>query len=149
MSASPSPSSDALQGLLAVEHLAVYGYGLVGARLTGPALLLARECEQTHRARRDVLALRLTDRSASPVPAAAAYDLPGGGDVPDAAAALGLAAQIEDQVAGAQAAAAAGSSDAEVRTAAVTTVADAAVRAARWRLAAGISPATVAFPGRA
>ena len=69
-----------LQTTLAAEHAAIFLYGDVGAHtsqsiepeLFGIISLLYRN----HRARRDQLRLRLTDRGAIPVAAEPTYDLP-------------------------------------------------------------------------
>ncbi|MBA3524280.1 MAG: DUF4439 domain-containing protein, partial [Geodermatophilaceae bacterium] len=63
-------------------------------------------------------------------------------------AALALAAQLEDGTATAWRYLLGATDDAELRGTALTALTDSAVRAVRWRLAAGTTPATVAFPGQ-
>lgn len=76
-------SLDALQGCLAAEHAAVYGYGVVGGVLAGLTAVgsAARELAATsyveHRRRRDDLTIRIAGLDADPVAAEPAYDLDG------------------------------------------------------------------------
>lgn len=89
---------DAAQAALAAEHAAVYGYGVVGGRLDDARRAEATAAYDAHRARRDALARTVRDLGGKPAVAAAAYALPF--EVPDAAAALRLAADLEDRIAG-------------------------------------------------
>ncbi|MFF8293672.1 DUF4439 domain-containing protein [Streptomyces sp. NPDC016309] len=131
---------EAAQAALAAEHAAVYGYGVVGGRVGD-----AREAEATaayaaHRARRDALGRAVRDLGGKPTASAAAYALPF--PVPDAAAAVRLAAELEDRVAGVYSdlvRAARG----PLRREAASALREAAVRAVRWR------GTGVAFPGLA
>ncbi|MBD0747572.1 DUF4439 domain-containing protein, partial [Streptomyces sp. CBMA152] len=93
-----------------------------------------------HRARRDALTRTVRDLGATPVAAAPAYALPF--PVPDAAAAVRLAAELEDRVAGVYSdlVRAAGG---PLRRDAAAALREAAVRAGRWR------GGSVAFPGLA
>src|SRR3984957_14306046 len=75
MSAS-SASVAALQGALAAEHAAVYGYGIVGAMLTGREQPDARSDWTAHQVARDTLEAMLTRLGATPVAASPAYALP-------------------------------------------------------------------------
>ncbi|MEU3602522.1 ferritin-like domain-containing protein [Streptomyces sp. NPDC006798] len=130
----------ALQAALAAEHAAVYGYGVVGARVGDGRRTEAREAFAAHRARRDALIRAVRDLAAAPVAAAPGYALPF--PVPDPASAVRLAAHLEDRVAGACAdlvRAARG----PLRTEAAVALREAAVRSARWR------GGGVAFPGLA
>ncbi|MGW1799076.1 ferritin-like domain-containing protein [Streptomyces sp. NPDC001984] len=130
----------AVQAALAAEHAAVYGYGVVGGRIGAERRTEARSAYDAHRARRDALAREVRDLGGQPVASSAAYALPFA--VPDAAAAVRLAAELEERVAGVYSdlvRAAVG----ERRGSAAEALRDAAVRAVRWR---GDS---VAFPGLA
>ncbi|MCZ4638318.1 ferritin-like domain-containing protein, partial [Streptomyces rubrogriseus] len=89
---------DALQAALAAEHAAVYGYGVVGGRIAEDRRAEARTAYDAHRARRDALAREVRDLGGEPVAPAAGYALPF--SVPDSAAAVRLAAELEDRVAG-------------------------------------------------
>ncbi|GHJ36364.1 ferritin-like domain-containing protein [Streptomyces sp. TS71-3] len=130
----------AVQAALAAEHAAVYGYGVVGARIAADRKGDARAAFDAHRARRDDLARAVRDLGGTPHAAAAGYALPF--QVTDAAAAVRLAAQLEDRVAGAYADLVRAGSGTRRRTAA-DALRDAAVRAARWR------GSSVPFPGLA
>ncbi|AVT30729.1 MULTISPECIES: ferritin-like domain-containing protein [unclassified Plantactinospora] len=137
--------SEALAAALAAEHAAVYAYGLIGVRLSGAAAEQARSAEAAHRGRRDALVLLLTERG-GPVPAPEpAYALPFA--VTDEAGALRLAVEVEERTAAVWRAALPATEGAE-RSRALDGLTDAAVRATRWRGTAGVSPATVPFPGR-
>ncbi|MBZ4015611.1 ferritin-like domain-containing protein [Streptomyces purpurogeneiscleroticus] len=130
----------ALQNALAAEHAALYGYGVVGARVDDGRRKEAQDGYDAHRARRDELSRRVRALGGRPKAAAAAYALPF--PVPDAAAAVRLAAELEDRVAGAYADLVRASTGARRRTAA-GSLREAAVRAVRWR------GSGVAFPGLA
>ncbi len=130
---------------LVAEHAAVFGYGLVGARLDGGTLALATQAELAHRARRDVLVLRLTERGAPVPPAEPAYGV--AEPVTDQAGALKLAIGIEERTAAAWRAALL-STEGDDRRTAVDALTDCAIRATRLRKAANLTPLTVPFPGR-
>lgn len=132
-----------LQALVAGEHAAVYGYGLLGARLSGALRGAAGDADDRHRLRRDALTAQLQARSA-PVPAAqGAYDVA----VADEAGALALAVRLEEGVAVLWRDLVAGTDDRGLRRLAVAGLTECAVRAARWREAQG-RPPTVALPGQ-
>ena len=57
---------DALQAVLAGEHACIYGYGLVGAHLSGRAADRARDAYEAHRARREELSRQIRLRHAEP-----------------------------------------------------------------------------------
>ncbi|MEV4950245.1 DUF4439 domain-containing protein [Streptomyces sp. NPDC053755] len=131
---------DAAQAALAAEHAAVYGYGVVGGRIGPERRAEAAAAHDGHRARRDVLRRAVRDLGGEPPAAAAAYELPF--PVPDTAAAVRLAAVLEDRVAGVYSdlvRAARG----PLRRDAAAALREAAVRAARWR------GGDVTFPGLA
>ncbi|MFI1400319.1 ferritin-like domain-containing protein [Streptomyces sp. NPDC020681] len=130
----------ALQAALAAEHAAVYGYGVVGGRIGDDRRADVMAAYGAHRARRDSLSRTVRDLGGTPAAAAAAYALPF--EVPDAAAAVRLAAVLEDRVAGVYSdlvRAAVG----PLRLDAAGALREAAVRAVRWR------GSGVAFPGLA
>lgn len=130
----------ALQAALAAEHAAVYGYGVVGGRIQEGRRTEARAAYDAHRARRDALVRELRDLGATPVVASAGYALPF--PVPDSAAAVRLAGELEERVAGVYSDLVRAAGDARRREAA-TALREAAVRAVRWR------GESVAFPGLA
>ncbi|WP_225823217.1 ferritin-like domain-containing protein [Streptomyces naphthomycinicus] len=130
----------ALQAALAAEHAAVYGYGVVGGRIGERRRAEARAAYDAHRARRDTLVRAVRDLGGTPVAASAAYALPF--PVSDGAAAVRLAARLEERVAGVYSdlvRAAAGARRAD----AAGALREAAVRAVRW------GGESVAFPGLA
>ncbi|MFJ4685800.1 ferritin-like domain-containing protein [Streptomyces sp. NPDC091377] len=129
---------DAVQAALAAEHAAVYGYGVVGGKIREGRRAEARAAYDAHRARRDALAREVRDRGGEPVPAAAGYALPFA--VPDSSAAVRLAAELEDRVAGVYSdlVRAVGGG---LRGTAAEALREAAVRSVRWR------GGSVAFPG--
>ena len=137
--------AEAFTAALSAEHAAIYGYGLVGARLAGPDQAAARDAEAAHRNRRDLIAGLMVAADASPPPAEPAYAVPF--PVTDRASALRLAASLEDGTARAWHQAIAGTT-ADERKVALEALVDSAVRATRWRKLAGTTPATVPFPGR-
>lgn len=95
----PSPALTATQAALAAEHAAVYGYGVLGARVPEKRRTEASAAYDGHRARRDALQRTVRDLGGAPVAADAAYALPFA--VADTASALRLAAVLEDRIAGA------------------------------------------------
>ncbi|MGW3987246.1 ferritin-like domain-containing protein [Streptomyces sp. NPDC004830] len=130
----------AVQAALAAEHAAVYGYGVVGGRIGDDLRAEARTAYDAHRSRRDALVREVRDLGGRPVAAAAGYALPF--QVPDAAAAVRLAAELEDRVAAVYADLVR-EGDGGRRALAAGALREAAVRAVRWR------GESVAFPGLA
>jgi hypothetical protein len=128
----------ALQSALAAEHAAVYGYGVVGANLTGNRQAAAMTDWLAHQVARDTLEAMVRSRGSGPVPAAAAYRLPITVRTPGQA--VSLAVLLEDRVATAYLGLVA-LSDIPVRQFGALQVRAAAVRAAAWR------GSTVPFPG--
>ena len=134
-----------LQDALAAEHAAVFGYGVVGARLADADREAAEAAELAHRARRDATASLLSGRGEKPVAAEPAYQLPF--PVTDRVAAMKLALRLEERVAQAWRAALPATKG-DVRRTALAALTDCALRAVRWRrVAAPDKPAVVAFPG--
>jgi hypothetical protein len=128
----------ALQGALAAENSAVYGYGVAGAHLAGPRRAAAVRAWVGHENARDTLSAMLAARGAQPVAAAAAYELPFA--VHSAAAAVALATVLEDRLAAAYLGLT-GLADPALRAFGARGVRTAALRAAAWR------GTTLAFPG--
>lgn len=138
--------TDALGAALAAEHAAIFAYGPIGAQLADrEGEGDARAADAAHRSRRDTLVTLLASRGASPPAAEPLYALPY--PVTDRATALRLAVEIEERTGAVWRAALPPTSGTE-RTMALDALTDCAVRATRWRRTAGISPTTVAFPGR-
>ncbi len=130
----------ALQSALTAEEAASYGYGVVGAHLTGTEFNLAATDCAIHERARDTLFAMITALGATPAPAAVAYRLPLVVSTPREAASLatdlelGVVAGYLDLT---------GAGDRALRKLAATRMQEAAVRAAHW----GGSPQ--AFPGLA
>lgn len=119
----------ALQTALASEQAASYGYGIVGAHLTGAAFNVASADCVVHERARDALTKLIASLGATPQAAAAAYRLPIG--VSNAADAARLAVDLELEVV-ASYVDLAGVPDPRLRTLAATSMQNACVRAARW-----------------
>lgn len=132
-----------LAALLEAEHAAVYGYGVAGGRLTEEPQRLARLAYDSHRARRDQLAARLSERGGDPQPPAPAYDV----TAASVDEALALAVRLEEGLAVRWRDLVAGTDERPLRELAVAGLQECAVRAAQWRELTGSAPATVAFPG--
>ena len=128
----------ALQGALAAENAAIFGYGVAGAYLTGRQRATATAYWNEHRSARDTLASLLRARGQQPAAAADTYKLPFG--VHTAAEAVSLAIFLENGVTAAYLGLV-GAGDAGVRALGARAMQDAAIRAMAWR------GSTVAFPG--
>jgi hypothetical protein len=146
-SATPSPTGRtaaknsqiaALQGALAAEHAAVYGYGVVGAMTSGAQRAAARTDWTAHQVARDTLETMLTGLGATPVAASAAYQLPFA--VTSGKTAARLAAALEDGVTRAYLGVVA-VTDPALRSFGAKAMQTAAVRALAW------TGTTKAFPG--
>jgi uncharacterized protein DUF4439 len=86
----------ALQAALAAEDAAIFGYGVVGAHLTGSGQTAAGQDWTGHNQARDTLTAMISGLGAAPAAAEASYRLPF--RVHDAASATALAAYLEDGV---------------------------------------------------
>jgi hypothetical protein len=128
----------ALQGALAAENSAVYGYGVAGAHLAGARRAAAVRNWVAHQNARDALARMLAARGAQPVAAAAAYELPFA--VHSATSAAALATVIEDRLCAAYLGLV-GLADPALRDFGARGARTAALRATAWR------GSTLAFPG--
>ncbi|MCU1613775.1 MAG: hypothetical protein JWO98_1315 [Frankiales bacterium] len=135
----------ALQQVLAAEHVAVWGYGVVGAALSAAGDRAAVAAEAAHRDLRDRLAELLDSRTLDPVPAKAGYALPF--PVLSARDAAALAVRLEDGVAEAWVRLLDQAAGKTTRTLAVGALGAGESRAVAWRAAAGQTPVTSAFPG--
>ncbi|MGV9269252.1 ferritin-like domain-containing protein [Kitasatospora sp. NPDC003701] len=136
----PGPEAlAALQGALGAEHAAVYGYGVVGARLPDDQQRTdARTALAAHQARRDAWQRLLGGAGATPSAAAAGYQLPFA--VGDAAGAARLAAHLESRLTSVYADLVAAVTGPQRATAA-DALRECALRARRW------GAASTAFPG--
>jgi hypothetical protein len=128
----------ALQGALAAEHAAVYGYGIVGAMLAGARQSQARACWIAHQEARDTLEAMLAKLGATPVAASPAYQLPFA--VTGQGSAVRLAVVLEDGVVRAYLGVVAVTNP-TLRSFGALAMQPPANRAVAWR------GSTVAFPG--
>jgi Domain of unknown function (DUF4439) len=128
----------ALQRALAAEQAAVYGYGVIGAHLTGAQLRAATGDWIAHQVARDQLEALLRARGAQPGAAAVGYRLPT--PVRTAAEAQSLAVLLEDRVTAAYLGLVA-LGERRLRVLGARRVRQSALRATSWR------GTTIAFPG--
>jgi hypothetical protein len=132
-----------LAALVEAEHAAVYAYGVVGARLDDAARRAAVRAFDSHRARRDQVAVRLRERGGDPEPPAPAYDV-AASDVDEA---LALAVHVEEGVAVRWRDLLIGTDEPALRQLALSGLQECAVRAAQWRARSGAATPTTPFPG--
>lgn len=135
-------SVESVQTALGTEHAALWTYGMVSAFLNDPAVA---EGANLHRARRDTTERWLRDHSATPNPPAAAYLPPS--PVSDGPSALAALVAVEQDTCAAWRGVLERTDDSALRTSALEALTTAAVRATRWRKAAGSNPASIAMPG--
>ncbi|MGH3723038.1 MAG: ferritin-like domain-containing protein [Mycobacterium sp.] len=140
-----SPDDTALADALANEHAAIYSYGLVSAHSLPDNNWLVTQCIIEHRDCREECIAKLRGRSVVAPVAAAGYKVPFPVNTP--ADATKLALQVEADTAASWRAVVEQASNGDDRGFAVRMLTESAMRAARWRLAADLTPATVAFPG--
>ncbi|GAA4900439.1 uncharacterized protein DUF4439 [Stackebrandtia albiflava] len=137
-------ADDLTPGLIC-EYEAIFGYGDAGPHLTGAERDLAVRAEQAHRDRRDAVMTWLAERGQEVPAAQPAYTLPV--EPVDAASARDLIGRLEERCAAAWRSVLPDSTE-EARRIAVEALAATAISAARWRRMTGVTPSTVAFPGR-
>ncbi len=138
-----------LEGLLAGEHAAVYGYGTAGAvlvSLSAPGALISavRTGYDAHRESRDSLTDTIAAAGGTAPPPLAAYALPY--PLSSTAAAVRFLAGIEDRLCVAATAAVGAASTASHRPAAIQVLASAAVRAYQLRTLGGAAPSAAVTP---
>lgn len=151
MTAPADPITDGLQRVLDAQHLAVYGYPVIGVHLSDQAEIdRARQLEASHRLSRDAVAGQLVGRHVTPNAAAADYPPPA--PVTDQASAIRWAVGIEESVAAAfryllGCAVRAGGAQPATRQQALGGLVEAARTAAYWRGLVDPTRPTVPFPG--
>lgn len=139
-------SVDAVQDALSAEHAAVWTYGLVSAFIAVPQQVAeVADGANAHRARRDVTERWLRDAGATPRPPAAAYLPPQ--PVDSAASAIAALISVETDACVAWRGVLERTEDGALRQSALDALTVSAVRATRWRKAAGLTPTSIAFPG--
>ena len=140
----------AAQQALAAEQQAVWGYPVLGPRLTDAAqIALARSSDDAHAALVTSLSATLTALDRTPVAPAASYPLPSPLTTPAQAVAYAVALE-EACTAAWRFVVVRGGDGTDVgglKARAVDALVAAAVRAARWRAVATPASPTVAFPG--
>jgi hypothetical protein len=136
--APPDTTTGALQSALEAEQAAVYGYGVVGAYLSGAMQSMASSDWLAHTDASNTIAAMLRARAAQPPAAAVAYQLPITVQTP--AQAVSLAVVIEERIATTYLGLVALDSPA-IRKFGALQLQASALRAAAWR------GSTVAFPG--
>jgi Domain of unknown function (DUF4439) len=142
----PKETLAAVQAALGAEHAAIWVYGLVSAFLPEQFDVPVNEGSTAHRARRDATERLLADAGETPRPPEPAYVAPK--PVTDQASALGVLVVAESDSAVAWRAVLERTEDRELRKTALEALTAAAVRATRWRRAAGQRPSAPAFPGQ-
>lgn len=145
-----TPLDDAWQAALAAEHQAVFGYPLLGSRLSGADQQLAVACADAHETLRDQTESALTAAGLSPVTPLADY--PELYPVGDAASARALAVRLEQACAAAWRylylqTASTPSAPSGLRATAQSALTASAVRTTRWRALTTTAHATTPFPG--
>ncbi|MCP2169621.1 ferritin-like domain-containing protein [Goodfellowiella coeruleoviolacea] len=144
-----SLSADAVDGLqqaLAAEHAAVWSYGLAAAFLGSASQAAAAEGSSVHQGRAEANERWIKGAGATPRAAEPAYVPPE--QVTNATTAAAMLATVESDVCVAWRGVLERTDDAALRGIALAALTDAAVRATRWRVTAGQTPATPAFPGK-
>jgi hypothetical protein len=134
----------AVQDALGAEHAAVWTYGLVSAFLQQQSAATA-EGAMAHRARRDATERLLRDGGQEPVAPAPAYLPPQ--PVSDAPSSMAALVAAESDTCVAWRGVLERTEDAALRRSALDALTTAAVRATRWRKAAGTTPASITLPG--
>ena len=137
---------EALQDALAVEHAALWCYGLALAYLDTEQVGRARDDEAAHRDLRAGLERLLTEAGQRPVSAQPAYAPPQ--KVVDAASAARLVVVAETDVLAAWRSLVEHTGDESLRRAGLVALSRGTVRCARWRAVTGAAPAVPVFPGR-
>jgi len=138
-------AAEVLEALVEAEHAALYGYGVLGARLDDATRPAAQAAATAHRAGRDRTAAALRDLGAEPPAAEVAYEVVVGGQQD----ALALAVRLEEGLAVLSRDLVGSTDDVALRRLGLDGLVGAAVRAASWRELLGRRPPTVALPGTA
>lgn len=134
-----------LVAVLEAQHAALYGYGVLGARLDDATRPAAQAAADAHRSARDRLVGLLQVDEVEPPAPLPAYDVVVAGP----SDALALAVRLEQGLSVRWRDLVAGTDDVSLRRLAVDGLTETAVRAASWRRLLGERPPTVALPGTA
>ena len=141
----PDEAGEAVQEALGAEHAAVWVYELVSAFLPAALGGPLQEGMSGHRSRRDATERLLAAAGLAPRPAEPAYVPPK--PVTDQASAIAVLIAAEGDCSVAWRAVLERTDDGAVRKAGLDALTASAVRATRWRKAAGVTPAAVPMPG--
>jgi hypothetical protein len=126
---------DTLQRALAVEQATLYGYGLLGARLSHTELSAAQAAYAVHQTRRDAIVRMVSDLHAQPVVPPPAYRPRA--PITGRTAALQLAVSLESDGVAAYIAIIGATTVASIRRSALGWLTDATVRGQAWSIAVG------------
>ncbi|MEP9413609.1 ferritin-like domain-containing protein [Gordonia sp. VNQ95] len=139
-------SVDAMSAAVETQNAAIFTYGVATAFISSARRPMLEEFIAEHRTERDRLTAAITAAGGTAPEAAAGYTLPITVNDPVSAARVVLDSEIDCTVA--YRALLEQADGAPARTLGVDGLTSSALRAARWRVALGERPATVAFPGR-
>lgn len=142
----PEDTANAIQDALSADHAALWVYQLVSAFLPNDFDRAVAECANAHRERRDATELLLSGAGQNPRSAESAYPPPE--PVTDRTSAIAVIVLAETDTTVAWRAVLERTDDRALRSMALTALTDAAVRATRWRLAGGQTPAAPPLPGK-
>ncbi len=136
----------AWQAALTAERAAIYGYGVVGPRVTGAEQQQARDFERQHRVQQEETVAAMSRAGVTPAVAQPAY--PPAQSVTDAASARRLAVTLESDAAAAWRFVVANAPPGDpAREGAQAALTACAVRAATWRMTLTPDGPFVPFPG--
>lgn len=142
---SPKDDAGSLNKALEAEYAAIFGYGVVSAYIDGDRNSSVAKVWSAHRARRNRILKFMKANELTPPEPELAYT--SHKDVWDNLTALQLAARIEEDCAVAWSQALQNSVAPESRKLAVQALLSCVEWVARWRIAAGTSPAVDPLPG--
>ncbi|MFY9190344.1 MAG: ferritin-like domain-containing protein, partial [Lawsonella sp.] len=142
---SPQDDLGPLSKALEAEYAAIFGYGVVSAYISGTRNSSVAKVWSAHRARRNRILKFMRTNDLTPPEPELAYTSEKG--VWDNLTAIQLAARIEEDCAVAWSQALQNSVAAESRKLAVQALLSCVEWVARWRIAAGTSPAVDPLPG--
>jgi len=140
-----TPTTDALTTALNAENAAIFAYGVVAAYASPSRAAAITDAITEHRANRQALTDAFNGTGVPAPLAAIGYNLPQ--KVTDPTSALQVALAAETECATAYRALLEMTDRPTDRQLSVPALTGCATRAANWRLALKISPATVALPG--